>query len=326
MFPVGVSVMTTLPQTTTVRLPRPAQAGPMSIAGPATVQAPPSSFQMSGGDVWRVLRANMWLIIGLVAFSAVAGYGLYRFLAAKHASYTATGYIQIQPIVLFNAKEATQPELNNQALVIEQKTHAQLLRGESLISTLFQNSDKRIRETDWFKQFVRPNGPDIAAAKEDLQKRLAVRPITDSKLVAVSMSYKNPADTRTIVEDIVNQHLEEQRKLSSEKQSDRSQRLNQMKRQYEIRLQDVNAQLRKRAQELSIEGTSPGRLSVKDAELSELIRVQFKIQSEAQEAKGMRESLMSQAQQGIDSPKVEEFVNRDQDVMSMKQVVINAEM
>ena len=318
--------MTTLPQTTTVRLPRPQSAGTMTVGAPTTVHAPPTSFQMTGSDVWRVIRSNMWLIIGLFVFSCVAGYGLNRYLAAKHARYTATGFVQIQPIVPFDPKEAIQPELNNQILTIEQKTHANLLTHESLIGRLFENPNKRIRETTWFKQFIGPKGPNIAAAKEDLLENLSVRPITESKLVAISMSYKVREDTRTIVEDVVNQHLEEQRKLNTDKQFDRSQRLRHMKTSYEIQLGDIATQQRRRAQALSLEGSTPGRLSAKDTELAELIRRQFEIQKEAQEAKATYEQIVSQAQQGIESPKVEELVNRDTDVAMFKHTLNNIDM
>ena len=73
--------MTTLPQTAPIRLPR--AGGPSSqLALPATAGPlatnPAQSFQMSGGDVWRVIRSNIWLIIIMLLISCGAGIGTFQ--------------------------------------------------------------------------------------------------------------------------------------------------------------------------------------------------------------------------------------------------------
>src|SRR5436309_603269 len=88
--------MTTLPQTTTIRLPRPAGQGPLAI-GPqmALGHATANVSHMTAADVWRILRTNFWLIVALVGLSAVGGFALNRFVLERFPRYTATGYIQI---------------------------------------------------------------------------------------------------------------------------------------------------------------------------------------------------------------------------------------
>ena len=54
--------MTTLPTTTPMRLPRPVAQTPLALGGPSYAQQAPQ-FQMSGADVWRVIRSNIWLIL-----------------------------------------------------------------------------------------------------------------------------------------------------------------------------------------------------------------------------------------------------------------------
>ena len=92
--------MTTLPQTTNIRLPRPVGLGPMA-GGPMGLahaqHAPSAPVGMSGGDVWRVIRANLWLIIISLAAAVVIGLGMYFYLARFHPRFTAVGYVQVAP-------------------------------------------------------------------------------------------------------------------------------------------------------------------------------------------------------------------------------------
>jgi len=71
--------MTTLPTTTPMRLPRPVAQTPLALGGPVGAQQA-SSFQMTGADVWRVIRSNIWLIIGLLVLSGAGGFGVYKYL------------------------------------------------------------------------------------------------------------------------------------------------------------------------------------------------------------------------------------------------------
>jgi len=77
--------MTTLPQTTTIRLPRPAGSGSSMQLAPTGGGGVPgavmpgmmqgASTGMSAADLWRVLRNHVWLILAILVLSAVAGGG-----------------------------------------------------------------------------------------------------------------------------------------------------------------------------------------------------------------------------------------------------------
>src|SRR5689334_16092459 len=136
--------MTTLPQTTTIRLPRAARQGPLAIAPQVPLgYGQPSGIHMTGGDVFRILRTNLWLIIGLVVLGSIGGYFLNAFLARYHSRYTAVGYIQINTAYyttdLLNRGVA--PVMDSASLSVDQKTQSQLLLQESLISRVLQNSE-----------------------------------------------------------------------------------------------------------------------------------------------------------------------------------------
>src|SRR4051794_19660422 len=96
--------MTTLPQTTAIRLPRPAastQLAPVSNGVPMMVGAGAAggAAAMSGADMWRVIRSHLWLIISILILSIGGGIGANYLLGKYYARYTAVGYIQVQPTV-----------------------------------------------------------------------------------------------------------------------------------------------------------------------------------------------------------------------------------
>src|ERR1051326_5257407 len=215
--------MTTLPQTTAIRLPRPAPAAIMAHAQPGGAMAAAHQSQMSGADAWRVIRSNLWFILAALAISAVAGYAINWWLAKYHSRYTATAFIQIQPSTPLSLNiDARQGGQDMASLAIEQKTQVALLTHEGLLINVLKNPSGDIRKTEWFKSF----DGNIFKAKEDLLDNLRVVAVPETKLVSVAMSYSNPADTKVIVEEIVGQHLRNQQEQTQNRILERSQMLN----------------------------------------------------------------------------------------------------
>ncbi len=312
--------MTTLPQTTTVRLPRPsAPAQLMLPTGGGGAAGPGAMPQMSMSDVWRVIRANLWLIIAVLVVSGIGGFALNKFLSIYYPRYTATALVEVEPTAGTDPLKAS-PNDDRTAVEYEQKTQSQLLKSESLISHVLQVSD-RIRATSWFLSF-----PSVEDAKEDLMDKFSVSAIPSSKLIQLSMSYSIPKDCKVIVEEIVNQHFQDQLKLKHSRQLDATQNLNALKVQLELKLKDIAEELREKVVRLNIDGMgTPGRISTKEIELADMLRRQLDLQATLALAKTAYESTMAQINAGIDPSKVEELLGRDQSLMAYKQIADQAD-
>src|SRR5438034_765525 len=138
--------MTTLPTTTPMRLPRPVAQTPLALGGPVGAQQA-SSFQMTGADVWRVIRSNIWLIIGLLVLSGAGGFGVYKYLDRYYSSYTAYGICQINPPERFHVRMEDQPQTTDvTALALDQRTQAQLLKQEALFIQVLQDPNAELRK------------------------------------------------------------------------------------------------------------------------------------------------------------------------------------
>jgi succinoglycan biosynthesis transport protein ExoP len=305
--------MTTLPQTTNVRLPRPAQGG-LQLAqqgGGLAIGGGAGAPQQGANEIWRVIRSHLWMII-LVAgvIAPVAGYGVNYLLAKKYPRYTAAGYIQVQPQVQpgeMAKGNFAQADPANVALEI--RTHAQILKTDSLLTRVLQNTNSDIRKTRWFAQF---NG-DISKAKQDFEDNLSVTPLQDTKLVKVEFTYSEPVDCKTIVQELVQTHLIEQQQSQKENLLDRTAALNGLKAKYDARLQQLAGEKSvKQVKFQSDAGSGVGisRMSIKDLELSKLVAEQIDAAVKANKALGEQESISTAIRNGEDPAGVEVLVQR----------------
>lgn len=302
--------MTTLPQTTSVRLQR---SGAPQIQIPGAPPPLVQSATMTGADAWRVIRQNMWLIALFLILALAAGVGAYMLLARYYPKYTSIGMIRVQPGLKFNPLDQTTAAPDMQSLQIEQRTQASLLKSEALFAQVLQNSED-IKNTDWFHQFS-----DVEEAKADLKKNLLVTPIPDTRLIQVSYAFRKPSDAQKVVYEVVSQHLKNQQDLNRDQQLRRSVVLNSMKSQYQAKLSDIAQELREKSIRLNIDGMGvPGRLSAKEVELGELVRKQLEVSSLASSAKSAYEAAAADAQKGEVPPKVQDFVEHDPTVMNTK--------
>lgn len=236
--------MTTLPQTTTMRLPRPGGAGQIAIpsagsAGPvAPIAMPPGSMiQMSGGDVWRVLRTNWWLIAGMVLVAGVAGVFVNHYLANHHPRYTASALVTLQLPEESFGQRAEEGQANPASIELEQKTHVGGLLQAGLMLDVLSNSAK-LRETGYYQQF---DGPE--QAKEHLLANFSAQPIPKTRLISIEMTYRDPRDARTVVEEVVEQYIRLQQTRANEAWSGKAKGLNEQLRNDTREYKKVTQQL-----------------------------------------------------------------------------------
>jgi capsular exopolysaccharide synthesis family protein len=306
--------MTTLPTTTPIRLPRPAGATPLAMPYAAPQ---PGTTTLTGADAWRVIRTNLWWILLVVIVCGGIGYGLNWYLLRYHSSYTAVGFTQVNPPTSWSPlrPDVAVGGADIGSLGLDQKTQVALLKQEALFIQVLQNPNSEIRKTTWWNSF----GGNVFKAKQNLVNKFAVSVIPESKLIAVSMSYRDPKACKTIVEEIVNQHLENQKQISQNKQLERSVMLNNLKQRYQFRKDELGRDMREKAVQLSVDGMgTPGRLSAKEVELQQLMNTKFELGRERESASAAYKAAVEQLNAGQDLPGVNEEIARDPDVAALR--------
>jgi len=299
--------------------------GPVALPNQATA--------LTGSDIWRVLRSNMWLILGAAILGGGIGGGVYAYLKQTHPKYRSVGYVvvnkpfRVSPTGKQTADDVSDIDFN---LPIEQKTQTQMLLSEALWNDVIEKNTQ-VRDTDWYKNFENESSKKnsgvtpVRLAKEDLDDNLRVSPIPDSKLIQISMDCAKPDDARDIVKNLVDAHIDNQRQLNYDRTS---QELESAKL-WQDRYVKLEAQTKEKMNSLQAGNATPvamGRMSIKELEISQLIGAQTKARMDAQEASGALDAINQQVADGKDPSDVDMFVRNDPSVVRLQSMVDDFDM
>lgn len=307
--------MTTLPSTTPVRVPQPIGMPVAYVPGSAAGAG--NTFQLTGADVWRIVRANLWLIILFVIFFGIAGYLTNLLLLKRYPLYRATGFLlvetQYRPSAIgYNPMV----EMSNDALTAMLRTQTALLQTDSLFASLLKKESK-LRETSWYNQFMVPDNQgglifDASAAKKYLEDKLRVSPVSDSALLKVEFVYKVPEDTKVIVNELVDEHLRQQGQAASLKLTRQTDSLRRLEMDLGSQITTKQSAIRNRQVMLNQKGMgNVSNFNIKEVELRALVEAQLKLSGNASEARNMYERMAQQAQAGEPLSEVEKAIDQD---------------
>jgi succinoglycan biosynthesis transport protein ExoP len=312
--------MTTLPQTTPIRLPRAGNASQLAVPSNTTPLAGGNApgFQMSAADVWRVIRANLWLIILFVIIGGVSGYFLNGYLEAHDSTWTAYGKVQLVSPESF---DPTHPaaQLDGSNLLIKQNTEVQRLLSENVLDEILKESDNPIRSTNFWKVTC---GGDPEKAHQLFAKNLTVSPILDSTLIKVSVQAHDRADCAVLVQALVD------RTIADEKQANRIQNdadhalLLDRENSCERDLRTKSAQVKDLEEQLARQGEDArGGLSTPAMELSRQVEKEIDLKSEKQAADSAFSSFKDKLAHGETPDRVSQLVDEDRDVIEYKNML-----
>ncbi len=307
--------MTTLPQTTTSRLPQASGPTPLNpFASQMQSSTAATGIQMSPADVWRVIRGNIWWIILLTLLGGGAAWGLEIYYERTAPRYTAIGLLQVQPPANIDPVRGGDAELAPLSLVNEQRTQQTLLATDGALSDLLQSDV--VRETAWFTQYAGDRAkPDTRKAKEYLKENIVVTPIQESALLKVSFTYSVPADCKKIVEQLVRIHLEKQMEDARGRLDNRTKVLRELRASLASQLKSVSDRVSNQQVVLTTKGgNSAGTASSKQRELDLQIDAQIKAGSDFSTAQNFYDRVRSQQSKGELPPEISKAIENDQSV------------
>jgi capsular exopolysaccharide synthesis family protein len=279
------------------------------------------SHQMTGADVWRVMRSNMWLILSLLIASVIIGYGVNLYLLRYHSKFMATGVVQVNPPYETDPLKTNDRVLDYTILAVEQKNFAERLKIPALYSKVLQNQSSVIHETNWLAQM-----PSASLARQDLVEHLMVTPVMDTTQIRIEFATRDPQDAEKIVEALVDEELNEESTANSDYQKQLTGELNGMRQGLEQKRTDLIDSISDRESRLNISGQSgAGSLTAREAELVDLGKLKMDADLQAAVVKEESDRLEGQIAAGQDPPEVMEQINRDPEVQHYDDMITNME-
>jgi capsular exopolysaccharide synthesis family protein len=186
--------MTTVPVTVQERIPMPVSyaAGRPAAGGPAA--------GLSVGDLIRVLRQRMFLILFVWFFLTGATGALTYYLLKYHESYRAQTFVQVespQPKTPMAWQATYTPvELMNRYVADE----AQRIKSDEVLDAAL--GDAGVMETNWYA-----GEPNKSELLQQLKNELSVRPVPDTSFLAISFATRSREDAPRIVNTVVAKYL-----------------------------------------------------------------------------------------------------------------------
>lgn len=310
--------MTTLPQTTTVRVPQQAAPGATPtgyVPIPSALAQSAGGFQMTGADVWRIIRSNLWLILLFVMVFGTAGYFLNGLLARKWPSYTAVATLQILTDRGRNPLVDQENTMVDARVAYEQKTQAYLLTQPGMFTELLTGQDEdariaaeKVRGTAWFRSFAN----NIPKAKEYLRDNYRVSPVPDSTLLVATFKAGDAQSARDVLDALISRYLDSDEKRAVAQLDARLSSLRAMSRQLSSQQQQISARMIDKQANLTRKGFGgPGSFGSKETELKALVEAQLRLASLVTEARTQYERVQRQIKDGESLPEVDAALDQD---------------
>ncbi|MGC4031311.1 MAG: hypothetical protein QM754_06135 [Tepidisphaeraceae bacterium] len=314
--------MTTLPTTSTYRLPR-SPGGPPTLPpgqGPTGAHVASLAPSLTPADVRRIIRGNIWLILATVVIAVAIGIGLYAYLRATDPKFRSVGMLLVDRPYRINPTNQATNELSqfDWNLEVEQRTQVQQLLSEVLWIDVLQENE-RIRATKWFTDIqarAAASGTSAAQlAQADLDKNLRATPVTSTKLIQLTMDCASGEDAGDILRAIGDAHVKNQRDRYEGRTSNELKTATDWQSRYVTLSRQTKDKMNAQLARASVD---VGRQTIKEMELGQLIGQQTKARMDAAEAAGQLKSMNDQVSAGKDPYQVEQIVRNDPSVQRLQ--------
>jgi len=293
--------------------------------------AQPPSAQFTPGDIIRILRSNLPIMLGLLIVAGVAGYFINDYLSKYYSKFTTTGMIQIQPLINNSPLvDKRDQEVDVGPMATDIRTQVQLLRQEALVTRTLSNASRtQIRNTKMFKRLPADNS--VSLAKQEIAASLAVNAVPETRLINISLTGPYKDDVAVIVEEIVQQHLDEQSEMIHLRQKDRSRMLGELRTNYRVNFERVSEEIRQMQIRLGGDVSSFGNTSAFGSnpsaiELGQLSVGRTSVQLNATRAESAYKKAVEELTRGQDPAQVVARVENDPEVKSAREELQQIEL
>jgi hypothetical protein len=210
-------------------------------------------------------------------------------------------------------------------LIVQRRvaTHIATLRSEQHLRKVLSDINGKARKTQWFTSAENP-----LERATWLRDHLRATAVPGTPLIEVSLpDVKDAAERRTILEEICTAYIERARQIAVDELSDRTTILNNTRIKAEMRKKDLDSEMREKQIRLATDGgtVQPGRVGVKELELSKLVGEQVDAQVELTRARTAYETIVNAAARKVVPEPIAERVRHEPRLVELQRRLDDAE-
>ena len=206
-------------------------------------------------DPVRLLKRYYPWLIAAAFVGAVGGAAAHFALARAYPTFTSTATFECRPPSVRIDETTTINSADD--LTRFMMTQSRIMTSTSVLEPATKNPD--LEQSRWAKQFYKNGAFQPRDAMEDLSKNLTARPIQQTSLVQLSLSWRDPDATRAVVDAVAAAYLEEFRKNNNLDTAQRREALGRRIRDLETQIADKNRERERRMADANMTDLKEGQ-------------------------------------------------------------------
>ena len=300
----------------------PVPSTPISMpAGGGDGNRPGGGAGLTGGDVMRVLRENLWLIVLAAVVSGAAGYGLNKWLEKNHLTYRASGRVLVDEDMGYSptGEEIVGGNRDTAKLEVRVQTQVAGLTNPQMFEQIVRDSEV-VRDSSWLKKEARGSGGSVDAQKavEAMMESFGASPVKGSRLINVTFNADNSREAADILNVIVNTRIDELRQSAGDDLAFEIRELDLIIEQRKDELEELDSRIRS-IRSAGQGGEGGSTLMLLGGEISQLMKTRGEAEGEAEVLRQQLEAARDAITRGADPAGVEQIVSQDMSLARLRQ-------
>lgn len=215
-----------------------------------------SSAALASLDPVRLLKRYYPWLIAAAFVGGVLGVGAHFVLARVYPTYSSKATFECRPPT-YSPQEAANTSMSSDEMQRFIMTQSKIMTSTSVLEPAVKNPD--LEKSKWAQQFYRNGAFQPQDAARDLSKSLAARPLAQTSLVELGLSWRDPDATRVVVDAVASAYLDEFRKSNSLDTAGRRDALGRQIRNLETQISDRSRERERKMAEIGLTDLREGQ-------------------------------------------------------------------
>jgi len=264
-----------------------------------------------GVDPIRVLRQNIWLLVGTVVIGCVIGVGMNYLLTWAYPLYLGEVRFLLKPPLKEGMDVLAQELINEDTVVRLAQTEAARITGRETLTAALGNED--VRRTRWAQRYVDADGAfDTEEAVDDLIEEIRAGHRRGQQIFFISWRAHVPDDVPVVLNTVSETYMNMRRREDDRRFNQTSDVFRRQALSLEAQISDIKKQMNQFVTERGLTTTDPGGDRRRQEEVRRLMEQITEVRKDYDLIKSRHEHI-SKRLEGTLEPSPEDLRNAEDD-------------